>query len=166
MGYHNHTDNIGDVFVGHGNCIEPLDSRWCGFYFDLGHAAVDLGENGWKVATNLVIPRLKMVSAKDFVLKQAAAHRWHAETCPMGQGIVPWRRFLHTLAQSNFQRAHLIAAGIFIPSVADDQGIAVSRAVVLRKVMASRERKSGLSEIATARILPRGLKVFIRGRSI
>jgi sugar phosphate isomerase/epimerase len=83
--------------------MEPLNPKWSGYYFDLGHASVDLGENGWKVATNLVVRRLKMVGAKDFTWKSRGPHKWHAEPCPMGQGITPWREFFEILAQSNFR---------------------------------------------------------------
>ncbi|MGO8718583.1 MAG: sugar phosphate isomerase/epimerase family protein [Acidobacteriaceae bacterium] len=138
VGYHNHTDYVGAAIWDMAPVIEPLDPRWCGFYFDLGHAAVDLGENGWKVATNLVIPRLKMVGAKDFVWKQDGSHRWHAEPCPMGQGIVPWRQFLHILAQSNFHGPISLQEEFSIPGVADDQGIAVSRAAVPQVMAAAK----------------------------
>lgn len=138
VGYHNHTDCIGAAVWDMAPVIEPLDPRWCGFYFDLGHAAVDLGENGWKVAANLVIPRLKMVGAKDFVWKQDGPHRWHAKTCPMGQGIVPWRQFLHILAQSHFHGPISLQEEFSIPGVADDQGIAVSRAAVPQVMAAAK----------------------------
>jgi len=136
IGYHNHTDYIGAALWDMAPVIEPLDPRWCGFYFDLGHASVDLGENGWKVATNLALPRLKMVGAKDFTWKPRGPHGWHAEPCPMGQGITPWREFLETLAQSNFHGPISLQQEFMIPGVTDDQGIAVSRAAV-PQVMAS-----------------------------
>ncbi|MGB7198207.1 MAG: TIM barrel protein, partial [Acidobacteriaceae bacterium] len=112
------------------------DPRWCGFYFDLGHASVDLGENGWKVATNLVLPRLKMVGAKDFTWQPRGPHSWHAEPCPMGQGITPWREFLEILAQSNYHGPISLQQEFTIPGVTDHQGIALSRAAV-PQVMAS-----------------------------
>ena len=136
IGYHNHTDCIGAALWDMAPAIEPLDPRWCGFYFDLGHASVDLGENGWKVATNLVLSRLKMVGAKDFTWKPRGPHRWHAEPCPMGQGITPWREFLETLAQSNFHGPISLQQEFIIPGVTDDQGIALSRATI-PQVMAS-----------------------------
>jgi L-ribulose-5-phosphate 3-epimerase len=136
VGYHNHTDYIGEALWDIAPVMEPLDPRWSGFYFDLGHASVNLGENGWKVATNLVIPRLKMVSAKDFTWKSRGPHKWHAEPCPMGQGITPWREFLQTLAQSNFDGPISLQQEFIIPGVTDNQGIALSRAVV-PQVMAS-----------------------------
>ena len=138
IGYHNHTDYVGSAIWDMAPVIESLDPRWCGFYFDLGHAAVDLGENGWKVATNLVVPRLKMVGAKDFVWKQVGPHQWHEETCPMGQGIVPWRQFVHLLAQSNFHGPISLQDEYSIPGVADNQGIAVSRAVVPQVMAAAK----------------------------
>jgi len=136
IGYHNHTDYIGAALWDMASVIEPLDPRWCGFYFDLGHASVDLGENGWKVATNLALPRMKMVGAKDFTWKPRGPHGWHAEPCPMGQGITPWREFLETLAQSNFHGPISLQQEFMIPGVTEDQGIAVSRAAV-PQVMAS-----------------------------
>ena len=136
VGYHNHTDYIGEALWDIAPVMESLDPRWSGYYFDLGHASVNLGENGWKVATNLVIPRLKMVSAKDFTWKSRGPHKWHAEPCPMGQGITPWREFLETLAQSNFHGPISLQQEFIIPGVTDNQGIALSRAVV-PQVMAS-----------------------------
>jgi sugar phosphate isomerase/epimerase len=55
--------------------IEPLDPRWCGYYFDPSQATMDGGESGWKIATNLVMPRLKVDATKDFVRKKAGPHR-------------------------------------------------------------------------------------------
>lgn len=139
VGYHNHTDYIGDPIWDMARVIEPLDPRWSGFYFDVGHAAIDLGENGWKIATNLVMPRLKMIGAKDFVWKQVSPHHWHAETCPMGKGMVPWRGFLNLLAQSDFHGPISLQQEFSIPGVADDSGIAVSRATTPQVMAAAKE---------------------------
>jgi sugar phosphate isomerase/epimerase len=136
IGYHNHTKYIGAALWDIAPVMDSVDSRWCGYYFDLGHASVDLGEDGWKVASNLVLPRLKMVGAKDFTWKARGPHRWHAEPCPMGQGITPWREFLGLLAQSNFHGPISLQQEFTIPGVTDNQGIALSRATV-PQVMAS-----------------------------
>jgi L-ribulose-5-phosphate 3-epimerase len=147
VGYHNHTDYIGAPLWDMASVIEPLDPRWCGFYFDLGNATVSLGGNGWKVATNLVISRLKMVAAKDFTWKKLSPHSWHAETCPMGQGIVPWREFLHTLAQSNFHGPISLQQEFVIPGAADYRGIAVSRAAVPQVMSAAKENLDYLKSL-------------------
>jgi len=102
VGYHNHDGYIGAPTWDMARVIEPLDSRWCGYYFDLSQATTEGGVGGWKIAANLVMPRLKMIAAKDFVWKQVRQGRWEAENCPMGQGMSHWREFIQTLAQSDF----------------------------------------------------------------
>lgn len=130
VGNHNHAHCIGAAIWDMAGVIEPLDPRWCGFYFDLGHATTDGTESGWEIATNLVIPRLKMVAVKDFKWKKLGPHRLQADVCPMGQGMVPWSEFLHTLAQSDFHGPISLHHEFSIAGVSGEQGIAVSRATV------------------------------------
>jgi sugar phosphate isomerase/epimerase len=88
---------------------------------------------------NLVMPRLKMVAAKDHVWKEVGTHRWQAENCPMGQGMSHWKEFLQTLAQSNFHGPITLHEEYCIPGVSDNQGIALSRATA-PGVMAAAKR--------------------------
>jgi len=127
VGYHNHDGYIGAPTWDMARVIEPLDSRWCGYYFDLSQATTEGGVGGWKIAANLVMPRLKMIAAKDFVWKQVRQRRWEAENCPMGQGMSHWREFIQTLAQSDFHGPITIHEEYSIPGVSDDQGIALSK---------------------------------------
>jgi L-ribulose-5-phosphate 3-epimerase len=127
VGYHNHPDYMGAPIWDMATVIEPLDRRWCGYYFDLSQATMDGGASGWKIAANLVMPRLKMIAAKDFVWKKVAPHRWEAETCPMGRGMSHWKEFLQTLAQSDFHGPFTVHEEYSIPGVSDNQGIALSR---------------------------------------
>ncbi len=147
VGYHNHPRYIGAPIWDMASVIEPLDPRWCGFYFDLGQATIEGCASGWKIAANLVIPRLKMVAAKDFVWEEIGPHQWHAETCPMGQGMTHWGEFLHTLAQSNFHGPISLQQEFSIPGVADDQGIAVSRAAVPQVMSAAKENLDYLKSL-------------------
>jgi L-ribulose-5-phosphate 3-epimerase len=127
VGYHNHDGYIGAPTWDMARVIEPLNERWCGYYFDLSQATTEGGVGGWKIAANLVMPRLKMIAAKDFVWKQVAGHRWEPENCPLGQGMSHWKEFLQTLAQSDFHGPITIHEEYSIPGVSDDQGIALSR---------------------------------------
>ena len=65
-GYHNHEQYVGAPVWDIASIIDTLDPQWAGFYFDARHAVAEGGVGGWKIATNLVMPRLKMVAAKDF----------------------------------------------------------------------------------------------------
>jgi L-ribulose-5-phosphate 3-epimerase len=139
VGYHNHNGYIGAAIWDMARVIEPLDPTRCGFYFDLGHATVDGGTNGWKVDANLVLPRLKMIGAKDFLWTKIGPHEWRPDACPMGQGMVPWKEFLQILAKSNFHGPISLQQEFVIAGAADDQGIAVSRAAIPQVMESARQ---------------------------
>jgi sugar phosphate isomerase/epimerase len=127
VGYHNDDGFIGSPIWDMARVLEPLDPRWCGFYFDLGHSTESGGESGWKIAGNLARPRLKMLGARDVTWEQTGPHRWRTVGCPMGQGLVHWKEFLHTLAQVGFHGPVSLHQEYTIPGVTDDEGVALSR---------------------------------------
>ncbi|MGH9470913.1 MAG: sugar phosphate isomerase/epimerase family protein [Terriglobia bacterium] len=130
VGYHNHPRYIGAPVWDFARVLEPLDPRWSGYYFDLGHATADGGASCWKISTNLVMPRLKMIAARDVVWRQLGPHQWQVEGCAIGQGMAHWTEFLRTLAQSNFHGPVSLHQEYATPGVADREGIALSRAKV------------------------------------
>lgn len=144
VGYHNHPYFIGAPIWDMFRVIEPLDPRWCGFYFDLCQATMDGGVSGWKVSANLVMPRLKMVAAKDFAWKETGQHSWQAETCPMGQGMSQWKEFLQTLAQTDFHGPISLQQEFAIPGAADRHGIALSRATVPKVMSVAKQNLDAL----------------------
>ena len=101
-GYHNHEEYIGAPVWDMASVIDTLDPKWVGFYFDARHAVAEGGVGGWKIAANLVMPRLKMVAAKDFRWEKIATG-WAARNCPLGEGMVDWKYFVNALAASGFQ---------------------------------------------------------------
>jgi L-ribulose-5-phosphate 3-epimerase len=100
-GYHNHEEYIGAPIWDMASVIDSLDPKWAGFYFDARHAVAEGGVGGWKIATNLVMPRLKMVAAKDFWWEKTQTG-WVARNCPLGAGMVDWKYFLNALAAGGF----------------------------------------------------------------
>lgn len=127
VGYHNHPHYIGEAIWDMARVIEPLDPQWSGFYYDLCQATIEGGESGWRVSTNLVTPRLKMVAAKDFLWKQTAPHRWHAVVCPMGEGMSRWKEFFQILAKTDFHGPVSYQHEYLIPGYSHPSGIALSR---------------------------------------
>ena len=138
VGYHNHDGYIGAPTWDMARVIEPLDPRWCGYYFDLSQATTEGGVGGWKIAANLVMPRLRMIAAKDFVWKQVGGHRWEAENVPLGQGMAHWKEYVQTLAQSDFHGPITIHEEYSIPGVSDSQGIALAREKVPQVMAAAK----------------------------
>ncbi len=102
LGYHNHEEYVGAPVWDMASVIGPLDPKWVGFYFDPRHATAEGGVGAWKIATNLVLPRLKMIAVKDFFWEKTA-QGWRDANCPLGQGMVDWRYFFKAVAQASFQ---------------------------------------------------------------
>jgi L-ribulose-5-phosphate 3-epimerase len=101
LGVHNHTGYIGASIWDLAPHIDTLDARTVGYYFDPRHAVVEGGGVGWKTATLLVAPRLKMIAVKDFYWEKQD-RTWRAKSCPMGEGMVDWPWFASTIVASKF----------------------------------------------------------------
>ena len=102
LGYHNHEGNIGASVWDIAPEIERLPKKWAGYYFDVRHAVVEGGRIGWKSATRLVAPRLKMIAVKD-VFWEKTDRGWRLHDCPLGQGMVDWTWYSKALAEGRFQ---------------------------------------------------------------
>jgi L-ribulose-5-phosphate 3-epimerase len=102
VGYHNHAGNIGGPVWDIARIIDPLDARWAGYYFDVRHAVVEGGAAGWKIAFNLVAPRLKMIAIKD-VYWEKTAKGWAQKDCPLGEGMVDWPAYFKMLRAVDYQ---------------------------------------------------------------
>jgi sugar phosphate isomerase/epimerase len=101
LGYHNHAGYIGGPVWDFAPFIEALDPATAGYYFDVRHAVVEGGDGGWRTALDLVSPRLSMISLKDFFWEKSGGS-WQQRHCPMGEGMVDWKRFFSMLAKARF----------------------------------------------------------------
>lgn len=102
IGYHNHASYIGAAVWDMARVIDGLDPKWAGYYFDVRHAVVEGGAAGWKIAFNLVAPRLKMIAVKDFYWAKTA-RGWVQRDCPLGEGMVDWAGYFKLLRESGFR---------------------------------------------------------------
>jgi sugar phosphate isomerase/epimerase len=81
--------------------LRGLDQKAVGYDFDIGYAAAQGGDTGWKTAFRLTAPRLKMVTARDcYWNKDSGA--WKLVECPLGEGMVDWPAFLAELARVKY----------------------------------------------------------------
>ncbi|HUP39074.1 MAG TPA: sugar phosphate isomerase/epimerase family protein [Vicinamibacterales bacterium] len=101
LGYHNHAGYIGGPVWDFAPFIEALDAGTAGYYFDVRHAVVEGGDGGWRTALDLVSPRLSMISLKDFFWEKTGG-TWQQRHCPMGEGMVDWKRYFAMLAKARF----------------------------------------------------------------
>jgi len=126
VGFHNHSGFIGEAVWDIARVMDTLDPAAAGYYFDLAHATIEGGLGGWRASSNLSMPRLKMISAKDFVWDKEE-RGWRIRTCPMGEGMCHWKEYLKTVAASNFQGLISYQLEYEIEGVSDNQGRALSR---------------------------------------
>jgi sugar phosphate isomerase/epimerase len=82
--------------------IRGLDPRSVGFAYDVGDAVAEGGAGSWLTALRLVLPRLKMVVARDFVWGKDASGAWKRTPCPLGEGMVDWGKLFESLARVRF----------------------------------------------------------------
>lgn len=102
LGFHNHAGYVGGSLWDVAPIIDSLDPRWAGYYFDVRHAVVEGGDGGWRSALQLVAPRLLMIAVKDFYWEKTA-QGWRQHNCPLGEGMVDWKRYFASLAKARFQ---------------------------------------------------------------
>jgi sugar phosphate isomerase/epimerase len=101
IGIHNHQGNVGSALWEIAPYIDALDAQAIGYYFDPRHAFVEGGGVGWKAATLLAAPRMKMMSVKDAIWEKGPKG-WAVQHCPMGEGMVDWPWFAAAIANSTF----------------------------------------------------------------
>ncbi|HEY3130586.1 MAG TPA: sugar phosphate isomerase/epimerase family protein [Acidobacteriota bacterium] len=102
VGYHNHAGYVGAPVWDMARIIDGLDPRWAGYYFDVRHSVVEGGDAGWKIAANLIAPRLKMIAVKDFYWEKTS-RGWGQHNCPLGEGMVDWKQYFGVLARTGFR---------------------------------------------------------------
>ncbi|MBO0720922.1 MAG: sugar phosphate isomerase/epimerase [Blastocatellia bacterium] len=100
-GFHNHEANVGESLWDVASTIDQLDPKWAGYYFDVRHAVCEGGAAGWKIAFNLIAPRLKMIAVKDFYWGKTSKG-WQQINCPLGEGMVDWKTYCKLLRKADF----------------------------------------------------------------
>lgn len=102
LAYHNHSGYVGAPVWDMLEMIAGLPATATGVYFDVRHATVEGGDAGWRVATQMVAPHLRMLAAKDFYWDKGRDGRWRIVDCPIGEGMVNWPLFAAELRRAGF----------------------------------------------------------------
>jgi sugar phosphate isomerase/epimerase len=103
MGIHNYLDGEEGAAVADINrAIRPIDPQWVGYDFDVGYATIEGGETGFQAPLALALPRLKMVTVRDFKWERRDDGTRHPRPCPLGEGVVDFAPFFGALARARF----------------------------------------------------------------
>jgi L-ribulose-5-phosphate 3-epimerase len=93
-------ENVGAAVWDIHNIIRGLDPRYAGYDFDPGYAMQEGGVGGWSTALRLVLPRLKMLTVRDFYWNKETT--WKPVPCALGDGMVDWGKVFSALARIKF----------------------------------------------------------------
>ena len=99
MGVHNYLQgsegaSVADLI----RLLRPIDPQWAGFDFDAGYATME----GLDAAMPLAIPRLKMVTVRDFKWDKPGDAGRQPKPCPLGDGVVEFEKLFAALARMKF----------------------------------------------------------------
>jgi sugar phosphate isomerase/epimerase len=78
--------------------IRGIDPHFIGYDFDAGNAAAG---GAFESSLELVLPRIRMVTARDVYWKKDD-DGWKLVPCPLGEGMVDWRKLFAALARARF----------------------------------------------------------------
>jgi sugar phosphate isomerase/epimerase len=147
VGDHNHAGYVGVQIWDMARVMDTLDPKWAGYYYDLEHATIEGGLEGWRIAANLVMPRMKMMGVKDFYWKKTDTGGWRATTCPLGEGMCRFKIFLKMAAEGQFHGPISLHMEYQVPSVSDNQGIALARDKADKVMAAAKQNLDSLKSL-------------------
>ena len=102
MGIQNYLDGAEGAAVADINrVIQPIDPHWAGYDFDVAYATRE-GGAGFDAPLGIALPRLKMVTARDFKWEESSSGARQAKPCPLGDGVVDFSKFFGLLARARF----------------------------------------------------------------
>jgi L-ribulose-5-phosphate 3-epimerase len=102
-GFHNHSGlTVGGPMWDLWQLLQDVPAGQMGSYFDLRHATVEGGEDGWRIGLALLAPRIIMASVKDFIWEKNSNGVWRASDVPLGQGVVRVEEGLRQLKDAGF----------------------------------------------------------------
>jgi sugar phosphate isomerase/epimerase len=103
MGIHNYMEGAEGAAVADINrVIRPIDPQWVGYDFDTASATLEGGAAGLAAPLAVALPRLKIVTVRDFKWDQPADGARTVKPCPLGEGEVDFGRFFAALAKARF----------------------------------------------------------------
>jgi sugar phosphate isomerase/epimerase len=102
--YHTHSGEgqLGASFWDLYMLLDGFDSNSVAVNYDIAHATIEGGLGGWVHSWRLLLPRIRGVAVKDFAWEKTPNGSWQVGWCPLGKGMVDYKRFLPMLKASGF----------------------------------------------------------------
>lgn len=98
--YHNHSGNfVGSAVWDLQQILEGIDPDFMGCQYDIMHATVEGGKN-WEFGFRRIKDYINTIVVKDFRWKKSGS-KWTVEFCPLGEGMVDFKKFFSLLKSYN-----------------------------------------------------------------
>jgi L-ribulose-5-phosphate 3-epimerase len=81
--------------------LKDLDGQWIGSQYDVRHAMVEAA-NSWPLGLKLLKSHVRSMDIKDFIWSKGQ-NGWHAETVPLGEGMIDFKKFFKLLKEYTIQ---------------------------------------------------------------
>ncbi|HAK78155.1 MAG TPA: xylose isomerase [Runella sp.] len=100
--YQNHSGNyFGASLWDFHQQLQGVTSQAIGCQYDINHATAEAG-GSWETGLHLIAPHIKSLAIKDFYWNKNNG-KWGKLGCPLGEGVVNWKRYFEIWKQYNFQ---------------------------------------------------------------
>ncbi len=101
--YHTHSGldvgaSIWDLWM----ILKDLDNSRVSVNFDVAHATIEGGLGGWLRSTQLIAPMTRGIAIKDVRWERNAKGEWKTQWCPLGEGMVNFKKFFALMKAANF----------------------------------------------------------------
>lgn len=101
--YHTHSGmEVGAAIWDLWLVLKDQDPARVGVNYDLCHATIEGGLGAWVRSAQLVAPIMQGIAIKDFRWARNAKGDWVVQKCPLGEGMVNFKRFFTMLKAANF----------------------------------------------------------------
>ncbi|MEP7337702.1 MAG: sugar phosphate isomerase/epimerase family protein [Acidobacteriota bacterium] len=101
--YHTHSgEEVGAPIWDLWLILKDQDASRVAVNYDVCHATIEGGVGGWLRSAQLTAPMMRGVAIKDFRWERNAKGEWRPQKCPLGEGMVNFKRFFAVLKESKF----------------------------------------------------------------
>jgi sugar phosphate isomerase/epimerase len=101
--YHTHSgDEVGAAVWDLWLILKEQDTSRVAFNYDVCHTTIEGGLGAWARSAQLVAPMTRGIAIKDFRWERSAKGEWRPQKCPLGEGMVNFKRFFAILKEAKF----------------------------------------------------------------
>jgi len=101
--YHTHSgEEVGAAVWDLWLILKDQDTSRVAVNYDVCHATIEGGVGAWARSAQLVAPITRGIAIKDFRWERNAKGEWRPQKCPLGEGMVNFKRFFAILKAAKF----------------------------------------------------------------